>query len=138
DAAGNGWFVDLTPAAAEEFTWRDGRLVAIDGSDAEGRIDLLSVLVHELGHGLGLTHDEDTTGGLGTVMGAVLGTGERRLPSAEGDAGLSATVFFDEAVGGFVDLPATEPELPPASRGEAHRSDNAFFDVRPGKVVSPP
>ncbi|RWE08447.1 MAG: hypothetical protein EOS61_18265, partial [Mesorhizobium sp.] len=102
DAAGNGWFVDLTPVTAEEFTWRDGKLVAVSGGAADGRIDLLSVLIHELGHGLGLSHDDGVSGGLGTVMGEVLAVGERRLPTVDADAGLSVTAFFDEGLGGFV------------------------------------
>jgi hypothetical protein len=50
DAAGHGWFVDVTPLVSEEFSWIDGNLLADPDTDAHERMDLLSVLMHELGH----------------------------------------------------------------------------------------
>ena len=51
DAAENAWFLDPTPADDSEFD---------EGSDeVAGRIDALSVLLHEVGHILGLDHDAD-------------------------------------------------------------------------------
>ena len=52
DAAGYGWFIDATPQDDVEFLTADDVLLAQDG--AASGIDLLSVLVHELGHALGL------------------------------------------------------------------------------------
>ena len=46
DAGGHGWFVDPTPATDEEFIAG----VAPKGSPAHGKMDLLSVLSHEMGH----------------------------------------------------------------------------------------
>jgi hypothetical protein len=155
DAAGNGWFVDLTPATAEEFTWRDGKLVAVGGGAADGRVDLLSVLVHELGHGLGLTHEDGASGGFGTVMGEVLAIGERRLPVATEDVGLSVIAFFDEGLGGFVssqadgseeraasiELPLPVATVPAAraasSNGGKSQNDSTtgFFDEQSGAFV---
>jgi predicted Zn-dependent protease len=41
-------------------------------------MDMLSVLLHEYGHALGLEHSQDTH----DFMGATLTPGVRRLPSA--------------------------------------------------------
>jgi hypothetical protein len=70
-AAGHGWFVDPTPLTDEEFAADGSALVS---GPASGRIDLLTVVLHELGHVAGLDDD----GGSG-VMGGLLGTGVRRV-----------------------------------------------------------
>jgi len=60
DAAGFGWFVDLTPWDDEEFMGSagGGDLIAVSGGKADGRMDLLTVVMHELGHLLGYDHSE--------------------------------------------------------------------------------
>jgi len=76
NAAGHGWFVDSTPASDEEFapTGNSGQLQAIDPR-AVDRIDLLTVVEHELGHIAGL----DDLGTLSdNLMSGVLGVGTRR------------------------------------------------------------
>jgi hypothetical protein len=72
-AAGRGWFVDPTPSDNDEF---DISLLAEAGGPAEGRIDLLTVLLHEAGHLLGFPHGSQLD-----VMGPTLGLGERVLLS---------------------------------------------------------
>ena len=79
NAAGYGWFVDGTPLDSSEFTLLDGSLLAGSGSDAFGQMDLLTVVMHELGHTLGLEDLESD----GTLMSESLDVSERRLPSAD-------------------------------------------------------
>ena len=64
NAAGYGWFVDATPGDNSEF---------LNGSGPSG-MDLLTVVMHEMGHVLGYSHDE---GGSMSVMNSVLATGTR-------------------------------------------------------------
>lgn len=91
DAAGYGWFVDGTPSFGEEFERASSTsLRALATGPAAGRMDLLTVLTHELGHVLGLgdlgaAEDEDQ------IMAAHLTAGVRRLPwAAAVDAALTA------------------------------------------------
>jgi VCBS repeat-containing protein len=76
DAGGQGWFIDATPQSDEEFTGG----VAGDGSLAASRIDLLTTLMHEMGHLLGL-HDLDPAIGGDDLMSVELETGVRKDPA---------------------------------------------------------
>ena len=69
DAAGYGWFIDDTPEDDVEFTVAD--------SEADDKMDLLTVVMHELGHVLGL---EDLTSEVdaGDLMYHELSAGVRR------------------------------------------------------------
>ncbi len=87
DAAGYGWFVDPTPNNNSAFPNRLDQytLGAQSGSPAANRVDLLTTVMHELGHVLG--YADDTAGDL---MNVTLPLGERRVltgsPSAESAA----------------------------------------------------
>jgi hypothetical protein len=78
NAAGYGWYVDATPRKDEEF--RSGRsrgeLRAVDPR-AVDRMDLLTVLEHELGHIAGLDDLWSANAGL---MQSTLDVGLRRFP----------------------------------------------------------
>ncbi|MGZ8420168.1 MAG: beta strand repeat-containing protein, partial [Allosphingosinicella sp.] len=84
NAAGYGWFIDSTPGEDSEFGGSGTRLTADAGGAAEGKLDLLTVLMHELGHQIGLD-DEYVASQAGDLMYGYVNAGERRLP-AQGDA----------------------------------------------------
>jgi hypothetical protein len=81
NAAGYNWFIDTTPADNSEFlpTSNPNEWVAKAGSDAAGKMDMLSVLLHEYGHALGINHSADPNDFMGTTLTA----GVRRLPTAD-------------------------------------------------------
>jgi hypothetical protein len=87
NAAGNGWFIDPTPADNSEFlpTANPDVWMAKAGTDAAGKMDMLSVLLHEYGHALGLDHSANPN----DFMAPNLQPGERRLPSSAELAQLS-------------------------------------------------
>jgi hypothetical protein len=77
DAAGRGWFVDATPGDDAEFAPVAGAtsLSATDSAAAQ-RADLLTTVMHEMGHVLGYG---DTS--LDDLMGSMLPLGVRRDPN---------------------------------------------------------
>ena len=133
DAAGFGWFVDATPLDDDEFSGAasGSRLNAVSGA-AAGAMDLLTVVMHEMGHRLGLD-DLDPFLNPDDLLAGLLAPGERRLPAdgqAEGaeigsiestallgapvsigtlEAGKSATITFDAVVDAQTDQIIVNP-----------------------------
>ena len=70
NAAGNNWFIDTTPGLNEEYlpTSNPNEWVAKAGSDAAGKMDMPSVLLHEYGHALGIEHSADNHGYMSTTL----------------------------------------------------------------------
>jgi hypothetical protein len=105
NAAGHGWYTDGSPNSAAGFTDSGGRVQAVAGGLASGRMDLLTVVEHELGHVLGLP---DTAGP--GLMNEWLSPGTRRLPSLDlvlpgaglegGEQGLQTLVSPDTRASG--------------------------------------
>jgi len=80
DAAGYGWFVDSTPAKDEEFArlGSGSQLQAVD-PQAVDRMDLLTVVEHELGH---VAELDDLNSSATSLMSGMLPTGVRRNVTA--------------------------------------------------------
>ncbi|MCX7147909.1 MAG: Ig-like domain-containing protein [Rhodocyclales bacterium] len=81
NAAGYNWFIDYTPAENSEFlpTANPNEWIAKADSEAAGKMDMLSVLLHEYGHALGIEHSASAHDHMATT----LQPGVRRLPSAD-------------------------------------------------------
>jgi len=73
NAAGHGWFVDRTPEHNEEFRYSDDKAIlqTKQNTQADGRVDLLTALSHEMGHVLGYEHGDFR------LMDETLATGTR-------------------------------------------------------------
>jgi VCBS repeat-containing protein len=78
NAAGHGWYVDATPGDDLEFGLKlsELQLMATSSSPALGRMDLLTVVMHEMGHVLGF---KDMDPNAGALMSETLDAGTRRL-----------------------------------------------------------
>jgi len=98
DAAGFGWFVDTTPYDDTEFRREnvDGELLATASSSAYGDMDLLTVVMHEIGHVLGF-EDLDAEEYSSDLMSATLAASVRRL-DIEADQSVTAGTDYNLAI----------------------------------------
>lgn len=81
-AAGYGWFVDPTPLQDNEFRSVNGAMTAKSDSLAAGHMDLLTVLLHEMGNFTGWT-ELDPTLNPDALMALTLRTGTRRADNID-------------------------------------------------------
>jgi hypothetical protein len=102
NAGGWGWYIDTSPAANQAFP-------ATPGSPASGKMDLLSVVSHELGHALGLQDSENTQ----DVMGETLAPGVRRLPTTNDvlASGVEPTAASSASEGALLTVPTPSSSL---------------------------
>lgn len=88
NAGGNGWYVDASAASDNQFGQVESptlRYTEPAGRPA-GRMDLLTAVLHEMGHALGLD-DSYAMGDRASLMYGQLTMGERRLPTSGQAAG---------------------------------------------------
>jgi SdrD B-like domain/Bacterial Ig domain len=110
DAAGHGWYLDGTPRDDAEFGNAQSatRLTTDPTGAPAGHYDLLTTVMHEMGHALGLEdHYEGTA--RDALMYGWLFTGERRLPGAgEADGAVAGSITTEAFAGSPISVSPTD------------------------------
>jgi VCBS repeat-containing protein len=101
DAAGHGWYVDTTPLNDSEFghTIAATQLQTDPTGAPAGHFDLLTTVMHEMGHALGLG-DSYSLDARANLMYGYLVLGERRLASdGQADGAAAGSITGEEFLG---------------------------------------
>jgi len=115
DGAGWGWFVDSSPTSDDEFA------SSTADAAAAAHMDLLTVVMHEIGHALGFPTGSAQDTPAAALMSELLGVGTRRTPgSAATDEGTGATV--------------TEPGFAPSDLLASSGFDSGFVPTLSGRA----
>jgi hypothetical protein len=130
NAAGHGWYVDASPASSSEFSLGvDHALYAGESSAAFNRMDLLTVVAHEIGHVLGFEHQDQR---IYPWMSESLLTGER-LATSVADHGSDFLAALDAAeardVATELKLSQLENWLHRMSPGQADAAKSFSFEA---------
>ena len=106
DAAGRGWYLDATPGDDAEFgaVFAATRMQTDPTGAPAGHYDLLTAIMHEMGHTLGLG-DFYLAGDRDDLMYGWLYLGERRLPGdGEADGAVAGAITSEEFLGAPIDI----------------------------------
>jgi hypothetical protein len=131
DGANFGWYLDTTPGDDAEFAGSGTRLTATGA--AVGKIDLLTAVLHELGHRAGL-HDSYAVGDRNELMYGYITPGERRLPAYGEAAGATANGVAEGTH--FALAPVSIGLLPSNKAVEIHY--DVLVDAYANQVISNP
>jgi hypothetical protein len=102
DAAGRGWYLDGTPLEDSEFgnVLSATRLQTDPAAAPAGHFDVLTTVMHEMGHALGLDDSYNASEDRDGLMYGYLFLGERRLPgSGEADGAVAGSIVSEEFLG---------------------------------------
>jgi hypothetical protein len=140
-AAGYGWFVDPNVGGDSAFgsAVTSAELRAAPGSPAFNRMDLLTVVEHELGHVLGLS-DLDPQAVPHDLLTTTLGLGVRRLPTPTVGALASSALATPEVLPARLAVQASAAPLviPPAAAASAPAGSLVVAPVSAAEVPAGP